>query len=159
MISEDSQSLLRICGEVINQKRNDEREEWRGAVTADGGYDEDIYAAQRKLYINNQLSTAGTLTWHDLLCADFLFVSAARTVEAKRAAAVDLAATVLAFIDDIDRRQFSELVARPELQELAGEAQLAELAGAAPAPLVGRKMIFCSPNDRLPLRDKIAAWA
>jgi hypothetical protein len=92
-----------------------------------GGYDDGAQQNYEALALRitaqcAEAAVAGTLTWRLLILADYYTAFGETSPEVRREHLLRLAATVVANIADLDRREFAGLVAEPELVELAGRA-------------------------------------
>lgn len=126
----DTNAVQRISAEIAKQRAADveagydmpgiHRDSNQRAFAGHRFYSQ---AAQRQLH-KNAATVPSDLTWDDLLAADYYMTRAAETPADRRQRLVEMAATIVANIDDIDRRQYAALIKQPELASLKGEADL-----------------------------------
>jgi hypothetical protein len=99
-------------------------ERWRqlkkwGIQTHPDGTSEVFYAelANEAKRLCDQASSGGVLTWADILREEVYEALAEEHPENLRAELVQVAAVAVAWVEDIDRREFARLVAHPSTRK------------------------------------------
>lgn len=119
-----SEATVRICEEISKQRWQDHYDGYdQPGIHRDSNGDERWWTRQAKRQlVQNAETLPAQLTWDALLQADFYMVRGSETPADRRQRLVEMAATIVANIDDIDRRQYATLIQQPELASLKGEA-------------------------------------
>lgn len=122
----DTSTVRWICQEINTQRLEDVLAGYdQPGIHRDSNGDVRWWGQQAKRQlVQNAETIPAQLTWDSLLQADLYSTRAAETPADRRQRLVEMAATIVANIDDIDRRQFAGVVAQPELASLKGEADL-----------------------------------
>lgn len=120
----DTNAVQRISAEIAKQRAADVEAGYdMPGIHRDNNNDTRWWnqSAKRQLIQNAETSPA-QLTWDALLQADFYMIRGSETPADRRQRLIEMAATIVANIDDIDRRQYAALIKQPELASLKGEA-------------------------------------
>lgn len=113
---------------ILNEVQRQRERDFESGYDAPGIHQDGFYssrfwagAAQRQLNRNANTLPAHT-TWRDLLDADWALLNATTDPYDTRARAIEMLATLVAMVDDIDRRQWANVISQKELASLEGEA-------------------------------------